>query len=141
MVSRQKFCHLGSTGLETCAAHRLSSLCSFAVALPSLVADADRFKSSAAWLQAFHRADKFTSGRTAADTGCESKVWSRYMNISAKRITLTLPEIGLIAMTRGALGVGIGLKQRFRERGAPQCRTGPPRRGRAHDSSNLDAIA
>lgn len=30
------------------------------------------------------------------------------MNISAKRITLTLPEIGLIAMTRGALGVGIG---------------------------------
>ena len=28
------------------------------------------------------------------------------MNISAKRITLTLPEIGLIAMTRGALGVG-----------------------------------
>ena len=28
------------------------------------------------------------------------------MNISAKRITLTLPEI---AMTRGALGVGIGL--------------------------------
>jgi hypothetical protein len=31
------------------------------------------------------------------------------MNISAKRITLTLPEIGLIAMTRGALGVGIGL--------------------------------
>ena len=33
----------------------------------------------------------------------------RYMNISGKRITLTLPEIGLIAMTRGALGVGIGL--------------------------------
>jgi len=31
------------------------------------------------------------------------------MNISAKRVTLTLPEIGLIAMTRGALGVGIGL--------------------------------
>jgi len=31
------------------------------------------------------------------------------MNISARRITLTLPEIGLIAMTRGALGVGIGL--------------------------------
>jgi len=31
------------------------------------------------------------------------------VNISAKRITLTLPEIGLIAMTRGALGVGIGL--------------------------------
>jgi hypothetical protein len=27
----------------------------------------------------------------------------------AKRITLGLPEIGLIAMTRGALGVGIGL--------------------------------
>src|SRR6476659_10549501 len=38
-----------------------------------------------------------------------NQVWSRYMNISAKRITLTLPEIGLIAMTRGALGVGIGL--------------------------------
>ena len=31
------------------------------------------------------------------------------MNISGKRITLTLPEIGLIAMTRGAPGVGIGL--------------------------------
>ena len=31
------------------------------------------------------------------------------VNISAKPITLTLPEIGLIAMTRGALGVGIGL--------------------------------
>lgn len=29
------------------------------------------------------------------------------MNISAKRITLTLPEIGLIALTRGALGVGL----------------------------------
>jgi len=29
--------------------------------------------------------------------------------MSAKRITLALPEIGLIAMTRGALGVGIGL--------------------------------
>jgi hypothetical protein len=29
--------------------------------------------------------------------------------MTAKRITLTLPEIGLIAMTRGALGVGIGL--------------------------------
>jgi hypothetical protein len=26
-----------------------------------------------------------------------------------KRISLALPEIGLIAMTRGALGVGIGL--------------------------------
>jgi len=31
------------------------------------------------------------------------------VNISAKRVTLTLAEIGLIAMTRGALGVGIGL--------------------------------
>jgi hypothetical protein len=31
------------------------------------------------------------------------------MNVTAKRITLALPEIGLIAMTRGALGVGIGL--------------------------------
>jgi putative Mn2+ efflux pump MntP len=29
--------------------------------------------------------------------------------MSAKRISLALPEIGLIAMTRGALGVGIGL--------------------------------
>ncbi len=29
--------------------------------------------------------------------------------MTAKRITLGLPEIGLIAMTRGALGVGIGL--------------------------------
>ena len=57
----------------------------------------------------FNKADKFTGARTAADTGCESKVWSGHMNISAKRITLTLPEIGLIAMTRGALGVGIGL--------------------------------
>ena len=109
MVSRQKFCHPGNTGLETCAAHRLSSLCSVAVALPSLVADTDRLKSSAAWLHAFQQADKFTGARTAADTGCESKVWSGYMNISAKRISLTLPEIGLIAMTRGALGVGIGL--------------------------------
>jgi putative Mn2+ efflux pump MntP len=57
----------------------------------------------------FNRANKFTGGRTAADIGRELKVWSGYMNISAKRITLTLPEIGLIAMTRGALGVGIGL--------------------------------
>ena len=31
------------------------------------------------------------------------------MNTSAEHVTLTLPEIGLIAMTRGALGVGIGL--------------------------------
>jgi len=30
------------------------------------------------------------------------------MNI-AEEITLTVPEIGLIAITRGALGVGIGL--------------------------------
>jgi len=29
--------------------------------------------------------------------------------MTAKRITLALPEIGLIAMTRGAPGVGIGL--------------------------------
>ena len=29
--------------------------------------------------------------------------------MSTRRITLTLPEIGLIAITRGALGVGIGL--------------------------------
>jgi len=38
------------------------------------------------------------------------------MNISAKRITLTLPEIGLIAMTRGALGLGIGLLLEKQER-------------------------
>jgi hypothetical protein len=31
------------------------------------------------------------------------------MSMTSKRITLALPEIGLIAMTRGALGVGIGL--------------------------------
>ena len=29
--------------------------------------------------------------------------------MNPKHITLSLPEIGLIAMTRGALGVGIGL--------------------------------
>jgi hypothetical protein len=110
MVSRQKFCHPGNTGLETCAAHRLSSLCSVAVALPSLVADTDRLKSSAAWLQCFStKPTSLPAREPSADTGCESKVWSAYMNISAKRITLTLPEIGLIAMTRGALGVGIGL--------------------------------
>jgi hypothetical protein len=31
------------------------------------------------------------------------------MNVTSKRVTLALPEIGLIALTRGALGVGIGL--------------------------------
>ncbi len=31
------------------------------------------------------------------------------MSITSKKITLTLPEIGLIAMTRGIFGVGIGL--------------------------------
>jgi putative Mn2+ efflux pump MntP len=36
-------------------------------------------------------------------------MWNGYMNIRARRVTLTLPEIGLIAMTRGALGIGIGL--------------------------------
>ena len=30
------------------------------------------------------------------------------MSMTSKRITLALPELGLIAMTRGALGVGIG---------------------------------
>jgi hypothetical protein len=40
------------------------------------------------------------------------------MNISAKHITLTLPEIGLIAMTRGALGVGIGLLEKDERRSA-----------------------
>jgi hypothetical protein len=29
--------------------------------------------------------------------------------MNAKRLSLTLPEIAVIAMTRGALGVGIGL--------------------------------
>jgi putative Mn2+ efflux pump MntP len=54
-------------------------------------------------------------GETAAESRCEIKEESKSivrtatMNISAKRITLTLPEIGLIALTRGALGVGIGL--------------------------------
>jgi hypothetical protein len=65
------------------------------------------------------------------------------MNISAKRVTLTLPEIGLIAMTRGALGVGIGspAKQCSRKGGAAQRRTSPSRRGHADDGSHLDAIA
>lgn len=31
------------------------------------------------------------------------------MRLTAKEIKLTLPEIGLIAMTRGALGVGLGM--------------------------------
>jgi hypothetical protein len=31
------------------------------------------------------------------------------MDIGSKKITLSLPELGLIAMTRGILGVGIGL--------------------------------
>ena len=31
------------------------------------------------------------------------------MNFTGKSVTLMLPEIGLIALTRGALGVGIGL--------------------------------
>ena len=57
------------------------------------------------------------------------------VNISAKRVTLTLPEIGLIAMTRGALGLGI------RKGGAAQRRTSPSRRGHADDGSHLDAIA
>ena len=65
------------------------------------------------------------------------------MNISAKRITLTLPEIGLIAMTRGALGVGVGLllSNALEKGGAAQRRTSPSRRGSADDRSHLDAIA
>jgi hypothetical protein len=49
------------------------------------------------------------------------------MNISAKRIALTLPEIGLIAMTRGALGIGdwSSLKQCLGKRGATQRRIKP----------------
>jgi hypothetical protein len=31
------------------------------------------------------------------------------MNFTEKSVTLMLPEIGMIALTRGALGVGIGL--------------------------------
>lgn len=31
------------------------------------------------------------------------------MSIGDREITISLPELGLIAMTRGALGVGIGL--------------------------------
>jgi putative Mn2+ efflux pump MntP len=31
------------------------------------------------------------------------------MNFTRKSVTLMLPEIGMIALTRGALGVGIGL--------------------------------
>ena len=31
------------------------------------------------------------------------------MSITSKKITLTLPELGLIAITRAALGIGVGL--------------------------------
>jgi putative Mn2+ efflux pump MntP len=31
------------------------------------------------------------------------------MNFTEKSVTLMLPEVGMIALTRGALGVGIGL--------------------------------
>jgi hypothetical protein len=31
------------------------------------------------------------------------------MSIASKKITLTSPELGLIAITRAALGIGIGL--------------------------------
>ncbi len=31
------------------------------------------------------------------------------MNLSETKVTLTIPEIGLIALTRGILGIGIGL--------------------------------
>ncbi|HEY4281733.1 MAG TPA: hypothetical protein VGM62_01630 [Chthoniobacterales bacterium] len=31
------------------------------------------------------------------------------MDIGSKKVTLALPELGLIAMTRAVLGVGIGL--------------------------------
>jgi len=31
------------------------------------------------------------------------------MDIASKKVTLGMPELGLIAMTRGMLGVGIGL--------------------------------
>jgi len=31
------------------------------------------------------------------------------MNFTGKSVTLMLPEIGMIVLTRGALGVGIGL--------------------------------
>jgi hypothetical protein len=47
------------------------------------------------------------AGRLANCRGRRVRIKS--VNISAKPITLTLPEIGLIAMTRGALGVDMGL--------------------------------
>lgn len=31
------------------------------------------------------------------------------MNIASKKVTLALPELGLIVMTRAMLGVGVGL--------------------------------
>ena len=31
------------------------------------------------------------------------------MDIGSKKVTLTVPELGLIAMTRAMLGIGIGL--------------------------------
>ena len=31
------------------------------------------------------------------------------MSITSKKITLTLPELGLIAITRAALGIGVAL--------------------------------
>lgn len=31
------------------------------------------------------------------------------MGIASKKVTLALPELGIIAITRGILGVGIGL--------------------------------
>jgi len=31
------------------------------------------------------------------------------MSIGSKKITMTLPELGLIAITRAVLGIGIGL--------------------------------
>ena len=65
------------------------------------------------------------------------------MNTSAEHVTLTLPEIGLIAMTRGALGVGIGLllsnaleKDERRSAGLALLAVGV-----LNDRSHLDAIA
>ena len=48
--------------------------------------------------------------RTTTDRRCEIREDSgNGMNFTGKSVTLMLPEIGMIALTRGALGVGIGL--------------------------------
>ena len=57
----------------------------------------------------FQRSITF-SLRTTTDLICEIKEGGgNAMNFTGKSVTLMLPEIGMIALTRGALGVGIGL--------------------------------